>query len=172
MFGLNHTFLYLVLSLLEQQKLINIFVVNAKLVLEKCIYSSNNEHQVLGAVFILFFVFFWLSEIMAGGSGKENTHNNCVGLFLWITWLFSKREGPLLPSSGTALERLLLCGKHYDIMQVDLIDLMEQADVAPKPTWDEKQAGLGNQNHSWNEMLVLWQFCVPTKAGLILFKMA
>lgn len=58
----------------------------------------------------------------------------------WITWLVSEREGPLLASSGTALERLLLCGKHYDIMQVDLIDLMEHADMVLKPSCDEKRA--------------------------------
>lgn len=45
----------------------------------------------------------------------------------------------MLASSGTALERLLLCGKHYDIMQVDLIDLMEHADMVFKPSCDEKQ---------------------------------
>lgn len=53
----------------------------------------------------------------------------------------------MLASSGTALERLLLCGKHYDIMQVDLIDLMEQADMVLEPTCDEKQPVLGDQNH-------------------------
>lgn len=36
----------------------------------------------------------------------------------------------MLASCGTALERLLLCGGHYDIMQVDLIDLMEHTDMA------------------------------------------
>lgn len=46
----------------------------------------------------------------------------------------------MLASSGTALERLLLCGKHYDIMQVDLIDLMEHADMVLKPSCDEKRA--------------------------------
>lgn len=50
----------------------------------------------------------------------------------WITWIVSEREGPLLASSGTALERLPLCGKHYDIMQVHLIDLMEHADMVLK----------------------------------------
>lgn len=52
----------------------------------------------------------------------------------WITWIVSEREGPLLASSGTALERLPLCGKHYDIMQVHLIDLMEHADMVHKPS--------------------------------------
>lgn len=60
---------------------------------------------------------------------RGSTHTKMVFGSFWITWLVSEREGPLLASSGTALERLLLCGKHYDIMQVDLIDLMEHADM-------------------------------------------
>lgn len=60
---------------------------------------------------------------------RRSTHTKIVFGSFWITWLVSEREGPLLASFGTALERLLLCGKHYDIMQVDLIDLMEHADM-------------------------------------------
>lgn len=70
-----------------------------------------------------------------------------------------------MPSFGTALERLLLCGKHYDIMQVDLIDLMELADVVHEPSCDEKQAALGSQNHILNKMPVFCQFCVSTETG-------
>lgn len=85
----------------------------------------------------------------------RSTHKKIVFGSFWITWLVPEREGPLLASSGTALERPLLCGKHYDIMQVDLIDLMEQADVVLKPSRDETQPVLGDQNHilkKWNNM--------------------
>ena len=73
----------------------------------------------------------------------------------WITWVAPEREGPLLVSSGTALERPLLCGKHYDIMQVDLIDLMEHTDMILKPSCDGKQSVLGDQNRifkKWSDM--------------------
>ena len=44
-----------------------------------------------------------------------------------------------MASSGTALERLPLCGKHYDTMQAHLIDLMEHADMVLKLSCDETQ---------------------------------
>lgn len=56
-----------------------------------------------------------------------------------------------MASSGPALERLLLCGKHYDMMEVDLTDLMEWADAVLKPACGEKQTGLRTTSRR-NEM--------------------
>lgn len=59
----------------------------------------------------------------------------------------------MLASSGTALERLPLCGKHYDIMQVHLIDLMEHADMVLKPSYDEKQPVFRRSEPHLKEMI-------------------
>ena len=138
-------------------------------------------------LFLLWLSFSWFGEMMALRSGSIHTQKAVFGFF-WITWLVPKREGPLLASSGAALERLLLCGKHYDMMEVDLPDLMERADVVLKPACDEKQTGIRIQkfcrdeislNFTWNildwfvhvDLLFLYEkhalvflllyFCIP-----------
>lgn len=111
----------------------------------------------LAAVFfhsIPFFLTWWNCSLWFWW--RRSTHTKIVFGSFWITWLVPEREGPLFASSATALERLLLCGKHYDIMQVDLIDLMEHADMVLKSSCDEMQpVFLGYQNHilkKWNDM--------------------
>lgn len=56
----------------------------------------------------------------------------------------------MLTSLGTSLERLLLCDRHYDIMRVDLIDLMEHTAMVFKAVCVENlntESALGDQSY-------------------------
>lgn len=97
--------------------------------------GKNRYHAALFPAPLLFFFLVSVKLTLVALVERIHMHKNGVWLFLNCLTRLWKRL--LLASSGTALERLPLCGKHYDIMQVDLIDLMEHADAVLKPSFDE-----------------------------------